>query len=84
MSSRPLSHLESSHLQHDTEIKDKLLENLCSMLPLLIIVTDNNGYINCNTGKTLLQPPDQQLNPLTLKSDWDLISPYNITPKSNV
>ena len=69
MSSRPLSHFESSHLQHDTEIKDKLLENLCSMLPLLITVTDNNGYINCNTGKALLQPPDLQLNPLTLKSD---------------
>ena len=25
-----------------------------------------------------------RLNPLTLKSDWHLISPYSITPESNI
>ena len=31
-------------------------------------------------------PPDVQvsINPLTPKCDWHLISPYNVTPESNI
>ena len=62
------------------------LSPLCqdSPYPLILTTTPVCDYVQLLLHPTLEKLYNTVVNPLTPKSDWHLISPYNITPESHI